>query len=158
MTLGDTCAQCGGTLNSGPATCPFCGELRAECKGISQLIAPERGTCVHTGLTTDLILPNGDYIAAAVVLEFLDKGWLDSKFRYTKAFARQEIRPEAAEPRRTSLRPKWLWKIGVVLILMTIIFAVKCFVITRTDDTLVHVWAIPIVSGTLAWLCLRRSF
>jgi hypothetical protein len=88
VSLDKKCHQCGTPLNGGFARCQntACRALRQEYAGFERVVADSHGFCVYSGAATDVRLPNGHYLWAPYLLDFIEEGWLDKDLAYTPEY------------------------------------------------------------------------
>lgn len=82
-TLPGYCERCHATLYFGLARCRSCGALRPEFEPHLSVVAEKIGACSLSGATSDVCLPNGEYLWAPYFLDMVAKGWLDEDYALT---------------------------------------------------------------------------
>jgi hypothetical protein len=81
-----SCKNCGSIIYSGLAKCEKCQQIKESYINHATIIADKKGFCAFSGAPTDVRLPNGHYIWAPYLLDFLNAGWLDENYFYTEEF------------------------------------------------------------------------
>ena len=82
------CPNCGCITYAGYARCENskCQTILPPYQDHASVIVEEKGCCVMSGAPTDVKLPNGDYLWAPDLLEYLESGWIDQHYKYTQKF------------------------------------------------------------------------
>ena len=84
--LPEKCNFCSEPIYQGFARCQKCKKLRHEFEVHKNLVVNEKNGCVFSGAETDVVLPNGDGVWAPYLIELIDGGYLDTRYRYTDKF------------------------------------------------------------------------
>lgn len=86
--VSSTCRRCGSPLHRGFARCqkPACRVLREEFEGYASVVVDHVATCIFSGASTDVELPNGDGLWPEYFLGMIRDGLIGPDLAYTDAF------------------------------------------------------------------------